>query len=173
MVFHDRPLSGPQRGALRTSRTGYVRVTYGVAYGAWYGLRTVLGPYVARRTVRRTDPNFFKIKTPKPGSNPQSPLETRRREAALRTTEGKGGGHRGPRRLLTAPLPSQCPEAGIKAENWWNQKGSEATKIKAAWVLDKKKRSASVSSAEEPTAKRHMATAAAPAAGVGGACARC
>ena len=158
LYFGEYKLDLTQRGALRTSRTGNVRVTYGVAYGVWYGLRTVLGPYVARRTARRTDPNFFKIQTPKPGSNPQSPLETRRREVKELHAEGEA---------------AFVKETGIKAENWWNQKGSEATKIKAAWVLDKKKRSASVSSAEEPTAKRHMATAAAPAAGVGGACARC
>ena len=48
-------------------------------------------------------------------------------------------------------------EAGAKAAMWWNQSGrSEATTMKEA-RLDKKKRSASTSLAEEPAAKRAAA----------------
>jgi hypothetical protein len=61
-------------------------------------------------------------------------------------------------------------EAGKKAKVWWNQSGAEAAKIKAAWALDKKKRSASASPAGESAAKRQPADA--PAAASGGACMR-
>jgi len=55
-------------------------------------------------------------------------------------------------------------EAGRKASIWWNQKGSEAARMKEKWLEDNKKRPASAPS-DEPAPKHHAAAlASAPAA---------
>ena len=58
-------------------------------------------------------------------------------------------------------------EVGAKAQMWWSQSGnSGASKIKAAWAEDKKKkemRDASSSDAEEPEAKRQTGASSSPA----------
>ena len=47
-------------------------------------------------------------------------------------------------------------EAGRKASIWWNQKGSEAARMKEKWLDDNKKRPASAPS-DEPAPKHHAA----------------
>ena len=47
-------------------------------------------------------------------------------------------------------------EAGRKASIWWNQKGSEAARMKEKWLEDNKKRPASAPS-DEPAPKNHPA----------------
>ena len=63
-------------------------------------------------------------------------------------------------------------EAGRKASIWWNQKGSEAARMKEKWLEDNQKRPASAPN-DEPAPKHHAAAlasapAASAAAGVSG-----
>ena len=147
-------------------------------------LDTVLGPCVARRTVRRTDLGFI----PEGGAPyvaygactvyVQCRIRCLERCSVRASRDVRCDGlWSRVCALSAAPDASELvkelvakgknafiAEAGAKAHVWWNQSGrSEAAKLKGAWVNDKKKRDAPASATEEPAAKRQTAAPPAPA----------
>ena len=127
----DLASAGPaQRGALRTSRTGYVRVTYGVACGAWYGLRTVLGPYVARRTVRRTDPNFLKIKRQNPDQTRRAPWKPAGGRPPCELQRGRGEDTGGLGAFSLRPCPASVQKQALRPRTGGTRKGPRLPRSK-------------------------------------------